>query len=104
MKPQFNIQQHLKPLRNNVRPLPLDRKQLATDYSYQTASADLRSANRKLNLVPHLAPSFRDLSAEFFKGESTRAYAIEAALFAIIVGVSAWPIFTMVRAMAQLLR
>ena len=103
MKPQFNIPRQLKPLRDNPRPLGLRPGQPAIDQSYHAPSADLRTMHGELKATaPRLAPSFRDLSRQFLETESTRSYAIEATLFAIIVAISAWPIFTMAQAMGQL--
>jgi hypothetical protein len=47
------------------------------------------------------APGFRDLSNEFLGAETKRNYVAEVLFFAIIVGVSTWPIISMVQAMAQ---
>ena len=51
---------------------------------------------------PVPAPGFRDLSNEFLGAETRRNYIAEVFLFAIIVGVSAWPIALMVQALGQL--
>ena len=51
---------------------------------------------------PVFAPGFRDLSNEFLGAETKRNYVAEVLFFAIIVGVSAWPIVSMVQALAQL--
>lgn len=49
-----------------------------------------------------LARRFRQLSSDFLGREMTRHYITEFLLFAIIVSVSAWPMASMVRALAQL--
>ena len=51
---------------------------------------------------PVFAPGFRDLSNEFLGAETKRSYVAEVLFFAIIVAVSAWPIISMVQALAQL--
>jgi hypothetical protein len=51
---------------------------------------------------PIFAPGFRNLSNEFLGTETKRNYVAEVFFFAIIVGVSAWPIVSMVRALEQL--
>jgi hypothetical protein len=53
---------------------------------------------------PVFAPGFRNLSKEFLGAETTRSYVAEVLFFAIIVGVSAWPIVTMFQALGQLLK
>jgi hypothetical protein len=58
-------------------------------------------SSRKLSR-PVFAPGFRDLSNEFLGAETTRNYVAEVLFFAIIVGVSAWPIVSMARALAEL--
>jgi hypothetical protein len=60
-------------------------------------------SSRKLSR-PVFAPGFRDLSNKFLGAETTRNYVAEVLLFAIIVGVSAWPIVSMVRALAQFMK
>jgi hypothetical protein len=81
----------------------LRSKHPVTDYRYHAKSADLRAANDRLQIVPPaLSPSFRDLSSDFLATEMKRDYFGEAFFFAIIVGVSAWPIVSMMQAIAQL--
>ena len=41
--------------------------------------------------------SFRQLSRRYFAGEKSWEFVIEALLFAIIVGFSAWPVFAAAR-------
>ena len=53
---------------------------------------------------PVFAPGFRNLSYEFLGAETRRSYVAEALFFAIIVGVSVWPIALMVQALSQLLK
>jgi hypothetical protein len=51
---------------------------------------------------PVFAHGFRDLSNEFLATETKRNYVAEVLFFAVIVVVSAWPIVSMVQALAQL--
>jgi len=51
---------------------------------------------------PVFAPGFRDLSNKFLGAETKRNYVAEVLFFAIIVGVSVWPIVSMVQALATL--
>ena len=60
-------------------------------------------SSRKLSR-PVLAPGFRDLSNEFLGAETKRTYVVEVLFFAIIVGVSTWPIVAAVQAMAQFIK
>ena len=50
------------------------------------------------------APAFRNLSYEFLGAETRRSYVAELFFFAIIVGVSVWPIASMVQALGELLK
>jgi hypothetical protein len=73
------------------------------DCYFQAPASDLHSAGSSHKLTrPVFAPGFRDLSNEFLGAETKRNYVAEVLFFAIIVGVSAWPIVSMVQAMAQL--
>jgi hypothetical protein len=63
-----------------------------------------RARNNHKPARPVFAPGFRDLSNEFFGAETTRNYVAELLFFVIIVGVSAWPIVSMVRALAHLMK
>ncbi len=67
--------------------------------------SDVQSAgsSRKLSR-PVFAPGFRDLSNEFLGAETKRNYVAEALFFAIIVGVSTWPIVATLQAMAQFIK
>jgi hypothetical protein len=77
------------------------------NYSYHPAAGALsannarsyQGAKRRL-----LAPDFRKISDEFFGAETTRDYVLEFLFFAVITGVSAWPIVSMLQALEQLFR
>jgi len=58
-------------------------------------SPNTRSATRR---------SFRELTRTYFASEKTWEFAIEALLFAIIVGISAWPIFVVADALNEFLQ
>jgi hypothetical protein len=47
---------------------------------------------------------FRQLSSKFFGGETSREFAAEVICFLLIAGVSAWPVFSMVAALARMLK
>ena len=73
--------------------------QPATDFAYQTTGADFAIAKKS---VRHSAPPFRHLSQDFLVEEMRRDYVKEAFCFLIIVGLSAWPIASMVSALSLL--
>jgi hypothetical protein len=48
--------------------------------------------------------SFRDLTRSYFASEKNWEFIIEALFFAIIVGISAWPIFVVADALNEFLQ
>jgi hypothetical protein len=76
-----------------------------TDYHFHAPGSEAKSGGNTRKLTrPVFAPGFRDLSNEFLGAEAKRNYLAEVLFFAIIVGVSTWPIVSMVRALAQLMK
>jgi hypothetical protein len=53
---------------------------------------------------PATRRSFRELTRSYFASEKTWEFVIEALLFAIIVGISAWPIFVVADALNEFLQ
>jgi hypothetical protein len=77
----------------------------ATDYRYLSPLSEFRGRSAGLKpAAPSCTPSFREVSNEFMRSEMKWQYAAEAGFFAIIVAVSTWPIVSMVRAMADLVK
>jgi hypothetical protein len=52
---------------------------------------------------PATRQSLRELSRSYLAGERTVEFTIEALLFAIIVAVSAWPVFAAANALSEFL-
>ena len=74
-----------------------------TDYHFQS-NADLRgSPGSSTEEAFSAARGFHKLSGEYLRVE-TRSLVAELAAFAAIVAVSVWPIVTMIRTVAQLLK
>jgi len=77
----------------------------STDYHFHAPATELQAgragSSHKMER-PVFAPGFRDLSNEFLGAETKRSYVAEVLFFAIIVAVSAWPMVSMVQALAQL--
>ena len=106
MKPQSQITRQLGSTRGELSPLESRSKHPITDYAYHGASGNLgtaKSGSLKISR-PKLTPSFRDLSSDFLGAETKRSYAAEAFFFAIIVGVSAWPIALMLQALSLVVK
>jgi hypothetical protein len=76
-----------------------------TDCNFHAPANEVQSAGSSRKLTrPVFAPGFRDLSNEFLGAETKRNYVAEVLFFAIIVGVSTWPIVSMLQAMAQFIK
>jgi hypothetical protein len=99
MKPQSQISRQFGSHRGEKMPVGLRPGHPATDFDYQASGADFRGTNDRRQRSTR---SFRDLSNEFLAAEMKRDYLVEAFCFLIIVGVSAWPIVSMVRALSLL--
>ena len=104
MKPLPQISQS-RLHRSDAAPVVLRSKHPVTDYNYHANSAELGAANDRRQLTPPaFSPSFRDLSSEFLATEMKRDYFAEALFFGIMVGVSAWPIVSMIQALGPLVK
>jgi hypothetical protein len=105
MKPLSQLSAQRRSPRGEETPVAVRSKHPVTDYHFQAPAGELRGANDRLELAPPaLSPSFRHLSSEFLATEMKRDYLAEASFFAVLVGVSAWPIVSMFQALAQLVK
>lgn len=103
MKPQSQLTAIRRSHRGEESPAGLRPTHPVTDFHFHAPAGELRGANDRLQVAPPvLTPSFRDLSSEFLATEMKRDYVAEASFFAIIVGISAWPIILMIQAMGNL--
>ena len=106
MKPTPQLSSHVRSLRGDIRGSPGRGTFPLTDCNFQP-SAEARSVSSllpgKTRLVSELH-TFRKLSSEFLGDETSRDYVKEGILFSVIVAVSAWPIISMVAALARLVR
>ena len=59
---------------------------------------------RMPNKISTTRRSFRELTRSYFVSEKSWEFAIEALFFAIIVAISAWPIFAAADALNEFLR
>ena len=64
----------------------------ATDWSYQAATPFFHGGAESFGKNPATFRAFRALSTSFFNAEAKRAEQIDAAVFALIAVISAWPI------------
>jgi RNase P protein component len=63
-----------------------------------------RTVFRRANKRSRSRRSFRELARTYFARENSLEFAAEALLFAIIVVISAWPIFAAAGALNELLQ
>lgn len=96
-QPGRHDEEHSSSLAHSTHPL--------TDCHFHapTSERQITGSSRKVTR-PVFAPGFRDLSNEFLGAETKRNYVAEVLFFAIIVGVSTWPIVSMMQALAQLMK
>ena len=59
---------------------------------------------RTPNKISTTRRSFRELTRSYFANEKSWEFAIEAVFFAILVAISAWPIFAAVGALNEFLQ
>ena len=73
-----------------------------TDYNFQP-TGDAKSSSAAI--FPTTKPSgFHKLSSEYFDVEESRHYVAEFSAFTVLGLITAWPIMSMVIAVARLLR
>ena len=76
----------------------------STDWSFQTAAPFFRGSPGSFGKNQASFRAFRAFSNGFFNAEAKRADRIEAAIFALIVAISAWPIGQAAQAAWQLMK
>jgi hypothetical protein len=73
----------------------------STDYNFQVTAEACGGVS---TISQEKLRTFRKLSTEFFGAEAARDYATELLLFALITGVSAWPVISALVAVTRLVR
>jgi len=93
---------HKQDSRRDDRARPNKRRLLPTDYNYRpTAGTQLGSSAGK---PAAKLPGFHKLSSEFLAAETSRDYLAELSFFALITGIAAWPIVSMLIAVVRMIR
>ena len=106
MKPTPQISINKPDSRRDTRARRNDYTPPLTDYFYQSTA---RTSGSRV-AIPDDAHRiskrrmFWKLSSDFFGAETSRDYAAELTLFALIAGVSAWPIISMLAALYRLIK
>lgn len=105
MKPTSRLSRQPGRRAGEESPTRLRSNHPRTDCNFHAPASEIQSAGGSRKLTrPVFAPGFRDLSNEFLGAETKRSYVAEVLFFAIIVGVSTWPIVSMLQAMAQFIK
>lgn len=105
MKPLSQVTTKRSSHRGEEAPLGLPSIHPVIDYHFQAPAGDLRAANDRLQLAPpEVTPSFRKLSSDYFATEMKRDYVAEASFFVVMVGISTWPMISLLEAMARLVK
>ena len=105
MKPTSQLSRQPGRRGGEESPSRLRSNQPRTDCNFHPPAGEVQSVGGARKLTrPALAPGFRDLSDEFLGAETKRNYVAEVVFFAIIVGISTWPIVATLQAMAQFIK
>jgi hypothetical protein len=99
MKPQSQISRQFGAHRRAEMPARVRPIHPATDFAFRTTGGNFGVANNQLR---YPATPFHHLSQDFLAEEMKREYLKEAFFFLIIVGLSAWPIASMMSALSLL--
>lgn len=102
MKPTPQINDKQRRSRRDNRARRGNRRVLPTDYNYHpTAETQLSSTAGRPGAK---LPAFHKLSSEFFGTEASRDYVAELLYFALITGIAAWPVMSMLVAVVRMIR
>ncbi len=106
MKPTSKLSFQARSSRGDIRGSPDHGAFPLTDYNFQS-STEAHSVSALLpGKTSHVSEPqrFWKLSSDFLGDETSRDYVKEGILFTVIVAVSAWPIISMIGALALLVR
>ena len=106
MKPTHHISSNQRPFRGESRSSRAHQSLPLTDYDFQS-NAEVRGGGQTFpNRATHASAlrRFRQLSSKFAGAETSRYFVTEILLFSVIASVSAWPIVSMMRELARMLK
>ena len=103
MKPTRHISSNQRTLSGESRSSPNHRSLPLTDYCFQS-NAEVRNSGQTFPNKANALRRFRQLSSEFAGAETSRYFVTEILLFSVIASVSAWPIVSMMRELARMLK
>jgi hypothetical protein len=102
MKPIPQISHNQRGSLHKNRARCSNRRILPTDYNYHSTS-DIQ-VNSSVARPATKLPAFHKLSSEFMGAERSRDYIAELSFFILITGIAAWPVMSMLIAVARLVR
>lgn len=102
MKPTPQISLNQRNLRRDSHASRDHQSFPLTDYSFQSTAAGVGRSSATAEKGIAKLRTFRKLRDEFFGAEASRDYVAEALFFSVITGVSAWPIISMIAALARM--
>ena len=73
-----------------------------SDYNFQP-TIEAKSVSAPAGRIT-TAPAFHELSREIFAVKTTRDYVAELLMFALVVGVVAWPVIAALHAVTRMVR
>jgi hypothetical protein len=103
MKPTHHISSNQPPFRGESRSSRAHRSFPLTDYCFQS-NAEVCDSGRTFPNKANALRRFRQLSSEFAGAETSRYFVTEILLFSVIASLSAWPIVSMMRELARMLK
>ena len=106
MKPTHHISSNQRTLSGESRSSPNHRSLPLTDHCFQSTAEMRGSGQTPPNRATHVSAlrRFRQLSSKFAGAETSRYFVTEILLFSVIASVSAWPIVSMMRELARMLK
>ena len=98
MKPTFETIDQSK--KRDTSAIHAGRRFPLTDCNYHSVAL----SGYKSNCARTAAPSFLNISRDYFKNEAGPGFVAEASVFAMIVVIAAWPVMQAVSALSHFIR
>ncbi len=93
------------PARHDHRPRVSRAPFPQSNYNFQPTPNDLAPASvRSTKTARPDLRAFRQLSGEFMRGETRRNHLVEMLVFAVVAGLTAWPLVSLLIVLAQTAR
>ncbi len=91
--------------RHDDRSRPHRRSFPKTDYRFQAQAEDVTAVRaHRTTAAPAELRAFRKISSDYLSEETHRGYLVEMALYALVTGLIAWPLVSLLIVLAQTAR